>query len=74
MFPEGGLNVPVVMLLVEGGRSSVELALQSATQGIPLLVCDGTGRAANLISKAVRRWRQNEQVSLYSLFLNHSPI
>ena len=48
--------IPLVCLVVEGGRSTIRLVLEYVTDDppIPVVVCDGSGRAADLISFAYR--------------------
>uniref|UniRef100_A0A0N5BXB8 LSDAT_euk domain-containing protein n=1 Tax=Strongyloides papillosus TaxID=174720 RepID=A0A0N5BXB8_STREA len=50
----GGRTVPVVCVMIEGGVYSIKTALQYVTSipRTPVVVCDGTGRASDLISFA----------------------
>ena len=45
-----GVNVPVVMLVVEGGVNTMTTVSQAIEQNIPVLVLNGSGRAADFIS------------------------
>ena len=45
-------GTPVVVVLVEGGLDAIDFALESIKCRIPLVVCAGTGRAANIIAYA----------------------
>lgn len=44
------MNVPVVMLVVEGGVNTMKTVYQAIEQNIPVLVLNGSGRAADFIS------------------------
>nr|XP_006816420.1 PREDICTED: transient receptor potential cation channel subfamily M member 3-like [Saccoglossus kowalevskii] len=51
--PEGsGLGVPVAMLLVEGGVDAIRTVCQAISRGIPTVICEGTGRAADILAYA----------------------
>uniref|UniRef100_A0A8C5FPU5 Transient receptor potential cation channel, subfamily M, member 1b n=1 Tax=Gadus morhua TaxID=8049 RepID=A0A8C5FPU5_GADMO len=49
-----GQGVPVVCLIVEGGPNVISIALESLRDDppIPVVVCDGSGRASDIISFA----------------------
>ncbi|BFY97240.1 hypothetical protein BsWGS_00280 [Bradybaena similaris] len=49
---DGGLGIPVVLLLVEGGVDAIQDVSSSLSQGIPVVVCAGTGRAADILAYA----------------------
>ncbi|XP_005094347.1 transient receptor potential cation channel subfamily M member 3 [Aplysia californica] len=49
---DGGLGVPVVLLLVEGGTDAIQDVSASLAQGIPVVICAGTGRAADILAYA----------------------
>ena len=42
--------MPVVMLVVEGGVNTMKTVWQSIQQDIPVLVLNGSGRAADFIA------------------------
>ncbi|XP_060552910.1 transient receptor potential cation channel subfamily M member 2-like isoform X4 [Ruditapes philippinarum] len=44
------VNVPVVMLVVEGGVNTMKTVWQAVQQNIPVLVLNGSGRAADFIA------------------------
>lgn len=44
------VNVPVVMLVVEGGVNTMKTVWQATEQNIPVLVLNGSGRAADFIA------------------------
>uniref|UniRef100_A0A0K0EJ92 LSDAT_euk domain-containing protein n=1 Tax=Strongyloides stercoralis TaxID=6248 RepID=A0A0K0EJ92_STRER len=50
----GGRTVPVVCVMIEGGVYSIKTALQYVTSfpKTPIVICDGSGRASDLISFA----------------------
>ncbi|XP_041370086.1 transient receptor potential cation channel subfamily M member 1-like isoform X2 [Gigantopelta aegis] len=49
---EGGKGIPVVLVVVEGGYDAITDASQSLKEGIPVVVCAGTGRAADILAYA----------------------
>ncbi|XP_034443367.1 transient receptor potential cation channel subfamily M member 1 isoform X2 [Hippoglossus hippoglossus] len=51
-----GQGVPLVCLIVEGGPNVISIALESLRDDppIPVVVCDGSGRASDIISFAHR--------------------
>ncbi|XP_060576682.1 transient receptor potential cation channel subfamily M member-like 2 [Ruditapes philippinarum] len=49
---EGGLGIPVVLVVVEGGTDCINDARTSIEHKIPVVVCAGTGRAADIIAYA----------------------
>ncbi|VDK73860.1 unnamed protein product [Dibothriocephalus latus] len=54
MQAEGGLGIPVVQIIIEGGYDVLVLAGYSVEHNISIVVCSGTGRAANLLDAAIR--------------------
>ena len=44
------MNVPVVMLVVEGGVNTMKTVCEAINQDIPVLVLNGSGRAADFIA------------------------
>ncbi|KAK7074537.1 hypothetical protein SK128_025621 [Halocaridina rubra] len=48
-----GFGMPVVLLLLEGGISSVSKCCMALKSNIPVVVVAGTGRAADLLAYAV---------------------
>lgn len=49
---EGGLGIPVVLVVVEGGTDAIADARSSLEHRIPVVVCSGTGRAADILAYA----------------------
>ena len=52
-------QVPVVTILIEGGAQTIGNVLSSVENGHPVVVMQGSGRAANLLS-----WAYNESYVL----------
>lgn len=50
----GGLKIPVVAVLVEGGIESFDFVKESVNFGIPVVLCQGTGRAADIMAYAFK--------------------
>ncbi len=51
---EDGCGVPVVRVIVEGGYDILVQAEKSTELGIPVVICAGTGRVADVIAKAMQ--------------------
>lgn len=49
---ERGLGIPVVLVVVEGGTDCISDARKSIEHKIPVVVCAGTGRAADILAYA----------------------
>ena len=49
-----GFSTPLVCLVIEGGTNTIRAVLEyvTATPPVPVVVCDGTGRAADLLAFA----------------------
>ncbi|XP_030221257.1 transient receptor potential cation channel subfamily M member 1b isoform X5 [Gadus morhua] len=60
-----GQGVPVVCLIVEGGPNVISIALESLRDDppIPVVVCDGSGRASDIISFAHKHSEDEGMVS-----------
>lgn len=45
-------SIPVVCLVIEGGTNTIRAVLEYVTDNppVPVVVCDGSGRAADLIA------------------------
>ncbi|ESO90835.1 hypothetical protein LOTGIDRAFT_163721 [Lottia gigantea] len=50
----GGLGIPVVLVVVEGGTDAILDAQRSLEEGTPVVVCAGTGRAADIFAYAFK--------------------
>lgn len=55
-FSDGGLGIPVVRLLIGGDVSTPQTILRGLQRNIPLLVCVGTDRVANLLERVHLRY------------------
>lgn len=53
----GGLATPVVCVVIEGGPQTIRQVLEYVTDSppVPVIVCDGTGRAADILA-FVHKW------------------
>uniref|UniRef100_H2YVV7 TRPM SLOG domain-containing protein n=1 Tax=Ciona savignyi TaxID=51511 RepID=H2YVV7_CIOSA len=53
-LPGPGHNCSIVCLVLEGGKNTINVVLESVKQSppIPVIVCDGSGRAADLLAFA----------------------
>ena len=49
-----GFSTPIVCLVIEGGTNTIRAVLEyvTATPPVPVVICDGTGRAADLLAFA----------------------
>ena len=47
-----GLNIPIVTLLLEGGKDAIRIVLDHLKKGIACVAIDGSGRAADIICYA----------------------
>uniref|UniRef100_A0A915KX92 TRPM SLOG domain-containing protein n=1 Tax=Romanomermis culicivorax TaxID=13658 RepID=A0A915KX92_ROMCU len=55
---EGGLGVPTVCILIGGDARSLQYLEHSALIELPVLVYEGTGRAADVLCYAYRRYKE----------------
>ncbi len=53
-----GLGLPVVLLVLEGGADTILNVRSSIAQGIPTVLCDGTGRAADILAYAYHHTKE----------------
>jgi len=65
LFKAEHSNIPVVCVVVEGGTNTIRMVLEHVTDNppVPVVVCDGSGRAADLISFTHRYARDNGYVN-----------
>jgi transient receptor potential cation channel subfamily M protein 3 len=58
-------NIPVVCVVVEGGTNTIRMVLEHVTDNppVPVVVCDGSGRAADLISFTHRYAKEDGYVN-----------
>ncbi|CAF0737337.1 unnamed protein product [Didymodactylos carnosus] len=59
-------NIPVVCVVVEGGTNTIRMVLENVTNipSVPVVVCDGSGRAADLIAFTHRYARDDGTMPL----------
>ncbi len=52
--PPRSFSTPLVCLVIEGGTNTIRAVLEYVTDSppVPVVVCDGTGRAADLLAFA----------------------
>lgn len=60
------LHIPVVQILIEGGYDVLKQADLCVSQGIPIIICKGTGRVADILVKALEIWRKRSNVWVIS--------
>lgn len=66
--------MPVVLLVLEGGVNTLKTVLEALRKKTPVVVIQGSGRAADFIAMAYKENRHREQVYLYNSFtIYHSP-
>eukprot|EP00105_Crassostrea_gigas_P046633 XP_019930781.1 PREDICTED: transient receptor potential cation channel subfamily M member 3-like isoform X1 [Crassostrea gigas] len=59
----GGLGIPVVLVILEGGTDAISDAMVSLNHHIPVVVCSGTGRAADILAYAYSHTRSKHHDS-----------
>ncbi|XP_018644719.1 transient receptor potential cation channel,subfamily m, member, putative [Schistosoma mansoni] len=60
----GGFGIPVVLVIVEGGHDVFIDARNSIKERVPVVICSGTGRAADILDMAFNfRLKHNEFTS-----------
>ncbi|CAH8551549.1 unnamed protein product [Schistosoma margrebowiei] len=57
---KGGFGIPVVLVIVEGGHDVLIDAKNSLKEHVPVVICSGTGRAADILSLAFEYRLRNE--------------
>jgi len=64
-------NTPVVCLVLEGGANTIRTVLECVTDNppVPVVVCDGSGRAADLIAFTHKYAQDDGYVSASSLII-----
>ena len=67
----GGLGIPVVTLLLEGGTDAIFEVKENLAKGKPCVVIGGSGRAADILAYAQRNASKNTETGLYSLREGH---
>jgi len=60
------VNIPVIQIIIEGGIGSMKCVYESVKNGIPVLVLEGTGRAADFIAMGYHLTKDNfKYVNIY---------
>ncbi|XP_070581223.1 transient receptor potential cation channel subfamily M member 5-like [Ptychodera flava] len=65
--PNKRLHVPVVLVVVEGGYGTIETVYKSlvpkekSKKSVPVVIVEGSGRAADIISEALRKTKQSKK-------------
>lgn len=54
-----GLGIPIVTLLLEGGRDAIRIIKDRLKEGISAVIIEGSGRAADIIAYAYRNATKN---------------
>ena len=69
VFSTAGFSTPLVCLVIEGGTNTIRAVLEyvTASPPVPVVVCDGTGRAADLLAFC-HRWVKNS--GNFTIFLS----
>ena len=47
------VNIPLVTLVLEGGEDALQVAIAALKQGTPVVVIQGSGRAADFIARGI---------------------
>ena len=61
-----GVNVPVVLLMLEGGENTMTTAAEAVSHNTPVVIIAGSGRCADLIAHAYRITKNKECVHVDS--------
>jgi len=56
----GSIGIPVVILCLEGGPNTIVTMAQAIKKGVPAVVIDGSGRAADIVAFAYNHMEFNE--------------
>ncbi|KAL3319622.1 hypothetical protein Ciccas_001705 [Cichlidogyrus casuarinus] len=65
---DGGWEIPVVLVVVEGGYDVLIDAQNSLEQKIPIVICSGTGRIADILHHAIDLQQRDEKTRKPSEF------
>eukprot|EP00794_Sanderia_malayensis_P003485 gene3485-3983_t len=60
----GAIGIPVVILCLEGGPNTIKTMAEAIKKGVPAVVIDGTGRAADVVAFAYKHTIEVDQVSV----------
>ncbi|XP_074642284.1 transient receptor potential cation channel subfamily M member-like 2 [Tubulanus polymorphus] len=59
---ETGLGTPIVMVIVEGGPDALIDCATSMRNGVPVVVCSNSGRAADILAEAYDKFKTLDQL------------
>ncbi|KAK4471947.1 hypothetical protein MN116_005327 [Schistosoma mekongi] len=62
----GGFGIPVVLVVVEGGHDVFIDARNSIKERVPVVICSGTGRAADILDMAFNFRLKNAQFTSFT--------
>lgn len=57
----GSIGIPVVILCLEGGPNTIVTMAEAIKKGVPAVVIDGSGRAADVVAYAYNHMEFNEE-------------
>lgn len=63
---KGGFGIPVVLVIVEGGHDVFIDARNSLKEHVPVVICSGTGRAADILTLAFEYRLKNDTFNGFS--------
>lgn len=63
-------QIPMVLLVLEGGKGTLETVKEAIVKGVPVVVIGGSGRAADLIDDATKNQNRDRYRFVYHF---HSP-
>lgn len=66
------LGIPVVLLVIEGGHDAIDDVSKSVEHNTPVVLCEGTGRAADLLAYAHTHMITNKKLALLKTLANIS--
>jgi len=72
VFTERGLGISVVLVLLEGGYDAIDDVAKSLTSKIPVVLCEGTGRAADILAYASTHMFTQQGFHIYIFVINLS--
>ena len=59
-----GLNIPTVLILIGGDFDTFERAANAVEREIPIILCEGSGMATDIIAVAIRLSQKNSNFRL----------
>ena len=55
------MGIPVVLVVVEGGTDAIEDVIKSLKRQVPVVLCEGTGRAADILAYAFLHFTSTQE-------------